>query len=337
MPNGVAKFISGEEIPEEIKSALSAADEAKLAVAFWGDGALDRLGLSEFQGKAQIVCDLWSGACNPGVISELLERFEVRTLGRMHAKVYWTPKKAVAGSANASSNGLGSEGTEVLEGWEAAVALTEAPALHKISGWFDKVWDAAEPVSKQDINKAKANWKWNRDKRPLNRRVGGAPLYDAIRANPEDFADRKTIQVWYYEENENSPEAKADLKNFKKEHDIMNNNIDTYEMDTKYADEIDIGSLIFDFTYNQKRGIYNPSFNGIWKFIHSREFKKGTSNVIVEKLTKIKLGGNSFTRIGSAKEWEQRIREHLEREASVRKRLDKDGEIVLEIAEMFRP
>jgi len=67
-------------------------DRADFAVAYWGKGATERLGLDKIRKKpVRIICDLWSGACNPNELQKLLDRgFKLRTKDRLHAKVYIT-------------------------------------------------------------------------------------------------------------------------------------------------------------------------------------------------------------------------------------------------------
>jgi hypothetical protein len=50
----------------EISTLLSGARNIRIAVAYWGAKAVKRLNLKEIAGRdVQIICDLFSGGCNP--------------------------------------------------------------------------------------------------------------------------------------------------------------------------------------------------------------------------------------------------------------------------------
>ena len=108
-----------------IRMLLADATHARLAVAFWGKGAIERLGLDRPGLTAEILCNLESGACNPNELRRLYDhpRITLRSHPALHAKVWWTSGGAVHGSSNASANGLAVE-DEAAGGWhEANVAL----------------------------------------------------------------------------------------------------------------------------------------------------------------------------------------------------------------------
>lgn len=58
-------FLDEQSARTAIGDMLATAEEARIAVAFWGNGAAEDLGLSRKGLKLQIVCNLASGACNP--------------------------------------------------------------------------------------------------------------------------------------------------------------------------------------------------------------------------------------------------------------------------------
>ena len=75
------------------------------AVAYWGKDATKRTGLAEHPNRAEVrvICDLLSGACNPNEIEELTRiGVQVKTLDRLHAKVWISGHDVIVGSANAS-------------------------------------------------------------------------------------------------------------------------------------------------------------------------------------------------------------------------------------------
>ena len=133
------RFLDTAATLREAKRLLSTCEEAVLAVAFWGEGAQERLGLTKkHAGMVTIFCDPESGACNPDALEELLEiGIEVRAKRHLHAKVLWTPKAVIIGSSNVSANGLGFEGAELRGNIEAS-ALTEDPGvIGSVRAWLN--------------------------------------------------------------------------------------------------------------------------------------------------------------------------------------------------------
>ncbi|HLW90446.1 MAG TPA: phospholipase D family protein [Roseiarcus sp.] len=121
------EFLTKREIAEKVRSSAKSAPELAFAVAYWGDGAAAELRLNGIRKPLRILCDLWSGACNPKELGVLLElpNVELRWFDHLHAKIFWTPACAVVGSANASTNGLGQEGKETSGLVEAALCTDD--------------------------------------------------------------------------------------------------------------------------------------------------------------------------------------------------------------------
>lgn len=66
------KFLDETNALAEIH-LLRQADTARLAVAFWGKGAIERLGLNRPGLVAKILCNLDSGAYNPAELRRILD------------------------------------------------------------------------------------------------------------------------------------------------------------------------------------------------------------------------------------------------------------------------
>lgn len=150
--------------PTEIARLLASAHSTKIAVAFWGAGAIDLLGIDKTPSRMQVICNLESGACNPNEIRMLrsLPNIDLRTNARLHAKVYWSVQQAVIGSSNASTNGLVVEG-QTAQGWAEANILTADPALIKQTGeWFDRLFADSDAVSDEALAKAEGVWSQRR-------------------------------------------------------------------------------------------------------------------------------------------------------------------------------
>jgi PLD-like domain len=154
------KFLAGTEIVEAIKLNIKVVGPTDLAVAYWGRGSTSLLGLTKSHRSVRILCDLRSLSCNPYEIEKLLRcGFFLKTLNDLHAKVYLTGRKAVIGSANASTNGLGKEGQEINLELEAAVETDESSVTTKANKWFEDRWEEGDVIDKLLLKQVKQQWK----------------------------------------------------------------------------------------------------------------------------------------------------------------------------------
>ena len=106
------RFLAGADIQTQVRMIASRTGEVMAAVAYWGSGAAERTGLTQHNRPAsvRVICDLLSGACNPAEIEALRALgVTVKTLDRLHAKVWIGEDDVIVGSANASRNGLPAE------------------------------------------------------------------------------------------------------------------------------------------------------------------------------------------------------------------------------------
>jgi hypothetical protein len=120
-----------------------------LAVAYWGAGAFEKLGISGDK-EVRILCDLLSLGCNPYEIEKALAApyapaVKVRHVPRLHAKVYLSEEAVIVGSANASTNGLGDHpGANV----EAAIHTSDGSASAGARTWFENIWGSDDLSTK---------------------------------------------------------------------------------------------------------------------------------------------------------------------------------------------
>ena len=199
-------FLANSALTGQVRSALASAKTAKIAVAFWGEEALKRLGLDRRKRSIKIICNLESGACNPDEIKLLKKRgFEIRTNRRLHAKVFWTPNAVIAGSANASTNGLAIEGKEG-DGWfEAGIVTREARVVTDASRWFDKLWTDTDTrdILPRDLKLADEKWEPRREIRPGRLRglskTRQQSILEILKRDPDFFKDRKIFVTAYTE------------------------------------------------------------------------------------------------------------------------------------------
>ena len=136
-------------------------------MAYWGTGASKELGLDNRKGPFRIICDLWSGRCNPAEIKKLLKYgAEIKTRDKLHAKTYCISDRVIIGSSNASTNGLGIEGSEARSNIELNAAIRDADFVAAVRSWFEDEWHKAEPVDSTSAEDARPFWEAAQRNRP---------------------------------------------------------------------------------------------------------------------------------------------------------------------------
>jgi hypothetical protein len=145
-------FKHGPHLTAEIKSLVQTRSSLKIAIAYWGDQALSLLHLKPTRANLEIVCCLKGGKSSPAVV----RRFgsQARQDDLLHAKVIWTPERAIVGSANASSNGLPEEEDRAGRLIEAGYVVTDSDSLSKIETWFDDLYRKSRDISPDDLRDA---------------------------------------------------------------------------------------------------------------------------------------------------------------------------------------
>lgn len=289
-------FLSGPGIERKIIDIMSRATTVRVAVAYWGDGTVERLKLTDgVRNDVTIVCDLMSGACNPTEIRRLRKVFgksRVLTRGHLHAKVWLTDRGAIVGSSNASANGLGHEGEELRHSIEANLFIDDDATLHAIGIWFDQVRVEAREIEEADLREAKRLWKRNRNTRPLS--PAEKSLLAEVKAHRSSFSDRD-IQVWVYKHTGRDRWADEALKIAKK--DRKNASIDCWQdIDSPIPPP---GAYILDFDLKDDMG---AKFDGIYQVLSDDPLvqKKG-GNILLRKPVKRALGLS----LGNKKTWEE--------------------------------
>ena len=178
-------FLNGTEILKRLADALPRAGRADLAVAFWGAGAADALGIKAGS-KVRIVCNLMSGGTNPREIRKLQERgAEVRQLNDLHAKIGVIGDMSFVGSSNMSANGLGAEGSAAH--WKEANAVY-GKARREIKDLFKSYWKASKSIKEDDLIAAAAIWaNRQRGNAMVAARKGDRGLIDVLRSAPQEL------------------------------------------------------------------------------------------------------------------------------------------------------
>jgi hypothetical protein len=194
------RFLFGPAIRRRIKALVAEGKTLKIAVAYWGQDALDILGLTPTRGKLQVLCELSKGLSSPDVMRKFEHR--ARHVARLHAKVYWTPGEAVVASANASGNGLGLESFGERGLIEAALSTNDPHDLDQIEKWFDDLWASALRVTEHDLKlaesaRARSPQVLVRLGKPIRARL--PTLLTCLRKDPESFK-RQRIYLCLYAE-----------------------------------------------------------------------------------------------------------------------------------------
>ncbi len=166
-----------------LKGILKNCNSARIAIAYWGVGAIKKLGLEgheeKYYNNIKILCCIESGACNPYEVLKLLKLgFDVKSHQKLHAKTIISEGRLVVGSANASANGLGHEENELAGTVEAALLTSEPNTVEEASNWFDNLWKSkiCWEVSENDprFKLARKRWKRRQHNRPWTREMNHA-------------------------------------------------------------------------------------------------------------------------------------------------------------------
>jgi len=195
------KLVTGPELIKSLEKAFADQRTARLAIAYWGTGAAERIGIRKGD-DVKVICNLSHGGTNPKEIARLRKLgVEVRQHPKLHAKIGIVGGLTCVGSSNMSANGLGGEGNEV-SGWEEAnVVYSGDPMNVKVR--FDALWESAQIILNKDIKGAQATWDENRKNRSrlnLSQRKGS--LLDAIMDESAALDDARVFIALAFEATE---------------------------------------------------------------------------------------------------------------------------------------
>lgn len=187
------EFLEHRMIKKKVTGLLSSNEEVKIAVAYWGSHALELLRLNPRRRDLQVLCCLKGGSSDPSVIGKFGDR--AHQIDNLHAKVFWTGRGAIVGSANASANGLPEQDEYASKLIEAGVYVDEKDELAKIERWFDGLYDEFRPITKTDLDNAQQERAVRLGRKPSKRRS----LLAALESNPSEFSQQR-IFLYLYEE-----------------------------------------------------------------------------------------------------------------------------------------
>lgn len=277
---------------QKIQSITAAAGTKKFAVAFWGQGAAEQLGISKANGiECQILCDLFSGACNPKEMHKLLSLgCEIKTIDGLHSKIYCNADQVLIGSSNASSNGLASNTKQFSGNVEANALVTERPFVDAVHKWFDEHWSlpSTQSVTTTLVEESKPIWLTNS---AMTRQLTNG-LLSEIRQHP-GFAQKLKARVIFYVFDKGSASAEraynlqgrarysdAELRFFA---DVL-----PYYED-RGGWNVHPGDVFLDFECSKPKG--RATFYGIWRVRKDPFIFVGRSKehriILLDKLTDI--------------------------------------------------
>jgi hypothetical protein len=274
-------FVSDALFADKLRELIQEAESLVFAVAFWGRGASEELGLHKLRISQQvkIVCDLDSGGCNPEEVERLmsLSGVTVKKLSGLHAKVYWSGHGVLVGSSNASANGLAFERNELAGTIEANTFASDVTLIQQVKLWLDnRVLADADEISNEDIMRAKSLWSLRRRDRKMLVTSGKTTrnLLEEIKKSPDIFADRRIV-VWIYDDEPRDAPALKKLKD-------VRNQLHDPKLDCYQDSSAEPGTIILGFWYNRAQKVADLKklhFDGMWqvpkeKHIH-RYPKKG--------------------------------------------------------------
>lgn len=172
-------FVHGKTLGDAISRVVSQGP-VEMAVAYWGNGVCEQLGLPGNLKGYRIACDAYSGACHPKTIATLIERgATVFDVEKLHAKVYLSASEMVVTSANASDRGLTSTIGDI--GLEAGIHDTDAGRIADARRWFEDIVAAGREIRPEEITAIKEAWLRNRSGRIRD------TLIDAILLNSPEL------------------------------------------------------------------------------------------------------------------------------------------------------
>lgn len=193
----MSDFVNGPMLLKCLQTALLNSEKADFAVAFWGKGAADALGIKGGK-EIRIVCNLMSGGTNPHEIRILRERgASVRQLNDLHAKLGVIDDLSFIGSSNMSTNGFGIEGASVP--WQEANVVF-GNARDEIKKMFKAYWGAAVEIEDAHLVAAERVWAARRKENAVSAAcLGGQSLIEFLRAAPEHL-DALNVRMVVYDE-----------------------------------------------------------------------------------------------------------------------------------------
>ncbi len=291
------KFLSDSGINKAVDRLITKRRPISIAVAFWGKGSAKHLlAKSVRTQKIRIICDLFSGACNPKEIKELFDekkRITVRSLDDLHAKVWMSGGSVIVGSANASINGLGYERGAPLN-FEASVWIQDNEVAQETENWFNDLWNKAKSINADDISSVKPVWKM----RQLgDHRQQAKTLLEALNQKPYPSVLKKARVVAYSSDYiskkaKDTFEKKDSSTYTDKELGVYPDEYPFYEDDSDWP--VNPGDIILNFEWPRRKTV--PKDWSIWRVRRIRWIEKKTRERLILLDPLIDIAGFRITK-----------------------------------------
>jgi hypothetical protein len=291
------KFLDGASVTNELREQIRCSKTVRFAVAFWGKGAADDLGLLAKGKAATVVCNLRSGGTNPNGIRPMIEAgVAVSQCDVLHGKVYLFDKAVVIGSSNASANGLSLQGAEVSDWHEANVVTDDPETLDAANAWFDTIPQG--PISEDDLKAAEEAWSRRRRSDSSELRNASTPtLIEALRQAPQKFADRRiylcVFREWMSQDGEAALESGLAFATVAGPEEISG-----FENWLTLPDDADLVSF-----YVGPRG--GVTFDGFWEMPRERTVVTVNDANVIFCRKKSQIRGVS--NVGNLKDWKKAL------------------------------
>jgi hypothetical protein len=296
------EFLNGPQAIAKIAGLTAKSRNVRMAVAFWGEGAAQWLGLLSKPSSAIVICNLKMGGTNPAEIRALMNAgVHVSQSDILHAKVYLFDNQVIIGSSNASANGLSLQGGET-SGWiEANVFCDEAAFCQKASRWFAKL--TTQIITEDDLKNAEEIWL----RRRANIQVAipkGGTLVDALKFKPASYKNRKFYLCAY-----SAGLDAAGEKAFKKEeraHPSQGTPTSTAVIDA-FQDwsELPDDAILLCFFVGSAGNIRCDGFREMPR--QRREIKVGRNSSLRLCFVMDKIEGFAKSKIGAVATWRQAL------------------------------
>jgi hypothetical protein len=227
--------LHGPAIQAYIKLAASKTNSIQIAAPFWGEHAIDLLGLEKVVDREnpsfRLICNLESGACNPAPIKVLKNRllWSMRTNKRLHAKVYIFDDCAIVGSANPSANGLALQDTEANSWHEVCIVVSDRKDVRGLRRWFDRLFASSESKSVTPTRLAIAEALWKQRRRDTGNifRRSAISLKD-LAEGEQGASVLESTWIWIYSDPNVSNESQRYNSRIKREYGNLHS--DPYEV-----------------------------------------------------------------------------------------------------------
>ena len=213
----------------------------------------------------------------------------VRTLDRLHAKVWIGGNDVIVGSANASRNGLPGEGEQGANANVEAAVLSQDPRLaRELRAWFEKQWCASSKIEDRHLKQARQLWK-------RRRRSGGRGFTSTLTEkilNPGPLDRFSNLRLIAYLDEGATPEAE----------EFVGQNAGLYYTDEEWQDfgeenpwyewplgDLDRshgpGTVFMDFTCSIEGGEF--TFNDFWEIRQCPNIELEDADIQLTLLTKL--------------------------------------------------